>query len=56
MECLCALLTSNTVGEELEVHTENLSEYFGMIEDSCESRNGVSIVAKQKLQAVIKFR
>jgi hypothetical protein len=37
MEYLCAL------GEELEVYSENLPEYFSMIGDSCESRNGVSI-------------
>jgi hypothetical protein len=54
MEWLCALV--NTIGEELEVYNENLSEYFSQIEDSCGSRNGVSMVVKQKLQAMIKFR
>jgi hypothetical protein len=50
MKYLCA------VGEELEENNENMSEYFSMIEVICESRNGISIVAKQNLQDVIKLR
>jgi hypothetical protein len=54
MNCLCALLI--TTGDELEENNENLSEYFSMIEDICESWNGVSSAVKHNLQDVIKFR